>query len=114
MVTNTDFKKHFLLPALIGAAITYGALSLSDDDSQKSEQMAALENRILDLELLLAQKEEALADARFFSAGAVGVADTATQAPSNATSNQATAATNAQPEHASSALVNSDATLDSQ
>jgi hypothetical protein len=115
MVTNTDFKKHFLLPALIGGAITYGALSLSDDDSLKSEQIATLENRILDLELLLEQKEEALADARFFSAGAFGVAGTVTQAPASATNNQAPAATtNAQPEHASSELTNSAATLDSQ
>jgi len=116
MVTNTDFKKHFLLPALIGGAITYGALSLSDDDSLKSEQIATLENRILDLELLLAQKEEALADARFFSSGAFGVADTAAQVPTSATSNQAitAAATNAQPEHTNSELANSTTTLDSQ
>lgn len=114
MVTNSDFKKHLLLPALIGAAITYGALSLTNDDGPQRAQIAALENRILDLELLLAQKEEDLADAHFFSAGAFAVADTSAQAQAGATNNQAAvAATNAQPASAESQL-SSNAAPDSQ
>jgi hypothetical protein len=113
MRTPTDFKKHLLASAALGAALTYGVLTLSDDDSHQREQITALENRILDLELLLAQKEEELADARIFSAGTFGVADTITQQPSGAMNNQATAATNAQLEHSGSAP-NSNAVTDSQ
>lgn len=103
MSIQTDFKKHLLLPALIGATITYGALTLTDDDSLQREQVSALENRILDLELLLAQKEDELADARFFPADAFGVAGASAQAPSLATNSQAAVtATNAQPEHSAS------------
>lgn len=103
MGTPADFKKHLLIPAVLGAALTYGALSLTDDDSLQREQISALENRILDLELLLAQKEEELADARFFSAGAFGVAGTLAPAPSLSTNSQAAvAATNTQPEHSAS------------
>lgn len=103
MGANTDFKKHILLPALIGAAIIYGVLSLTADDSHQREQIGALENRILDLELLLAQKEEELADARFFSAGAF---DTGTLAQPQAkpTKTLATAMTNPQPAQADSEL----------
>ena len=70
MGNNTDFKKHFLVPAFIGAAFTYGVHCLIDNEATQLAQISALENRILDLELLLNQKEEELADARFFSAGA--------------------------------------------
>lgn len=70
MSISTDFTKHFLLPACIGAAMAYGLLVLNADDTLQREQISALESRIVDLELSLAQKEEELADARFFSAGA--------------------------------------------
>jgi hypothetical protein len=106
MSIQTDFKKHLLLPALIGAAITYGALSLLDDESIQREQISALENRILDLELSLAQKEEELADARFFSAGAFGIADTSAQRQTGATNNPAAVAASAQTENADSELSN--------
>jgi len=68
MTITTNFKKHFLLPAFVGAAFTYGALTLTDNDSSQHEHISALENRILDLELLLAQKKEA-PTSRSFSAG---------------------------------------------
>lgn len=100
MGTPANFKKHLLIPAIMGAALTYGALSLIDDDSLQREQITSLENRILDLELSLAQKEEELADARFFSAGAFGVASTSEPAPNLATNQQAAvAAPNTQSEH---------------
>ncbi|MGV8836271.1 HEAT repeat domain-containing protein [Cellvibrio sp.] len=100
MGTPANFKKHLLIPAIMGAALTYGALSLIDDDSLQREQITSLENRILDLELSLAQKEEELADARFFSAGAFGLASTSEPAPNLATNQQAAvAAPNTQSEH---------------
>ncbi|HEY0893192.1 MAG TPA: HEAT repeat domain-containing protein [Cellvibrio sp.] len=113
MSIQTDFKKHLLLPALIGATITYGTLTLIDDDSLQREQVSALENRILDLELLLAQKEDELADARFFSAGVFGAADPSAQSGSGVT-NHAPATVNAQPEPARSELANNAASPDSQ
>lgn len=70
MSTSLFSTRHLLLSAAIGAALAYTALLLSVDDSAQREQVAALENRILDLELLLSQKEDELEDARFFSAGA--------------------------------------------
>lgn len=61
----TEPKRYFLIPALLGAALSYGVLTLvGDDDEGQREQIAALENRILDLELSLVEKEEALARAR--------------------------------------------------
>lgn len=110
MGTNTDFRKHVLLPALVGAAIIYGVLTLTSDASEQREQIGALESRILDLEALLAQKEEELADARFFSAGAFNAAATPVQAQSAATKKQATAAaTNAQPAQAETEVATSTA-----
>lgn len=115
MGISADFKKNFLLPAGIGAAITYGALALTADDSLQREKISALENRILDLELLLTQKEEELTDARFFSASAFGAPDTLALRQPGATKNQSTvAATNTQPEQAESELALSNATPDSQ
>lgn len=114
MGISTDFKKHFLLPACIGAALAYGALTLTADDATQREQISSLENRILDLELLLAQKEEELTDARFFSAGAFDATDTRAQAQPGATKNLSTAATNTQPERAEGELAISAATPDSQ
>lgn len=93
MSISTDFTQYFLLPACIGAAITYGALTLTDDDALQREQISSLENRILDLELSLAQKDEELADARFFSADAFGTADRVAQ-PQSATTKSASAAVN--------------------
>lgn len=59
MATTNHLKKHFLLPAFVGALFTYGALTITTNDSSQREHISALENRIVDLELLLAQKESA-------------------------------------------------------
>lgn len=69
MNTIATSKKIILFPALIGAALTYGALTLMADDSPQREQTAALENRILELELLLSKKEQELASVRAFAFG---------------------------------------------
>jgi len=115
MGANTDFKKHILLPTLIGAAIIYGVLTLTADDSHHREQIAALENRILDLELLLAQKDEELADARFFSAGAFSAANTFEQQQTSATQKQISGAvTSAQPAQTERELVASNTASDNQ
>jgi len=110
MSISNNFTKHFLLPACIGAAITYGVFTLTADDSIQREQISSLENRILDLELSLAQKEEELADARFFSADAF---DTGALAQQHADPTKTTpaAVNEAQPAQADSELVS---TPDSQ
>ena len=97
MRTPTDFKKHLLASAALGAALTYGVLTLSDDDSHQREQITALENRILDLELLLAQKDEDLADARLFSADGFGLSGSSTTTAPVAANDPAAAALS--PEH---------------
>ncbi|HSC66855.1 MAG TPA: hypothetical protein VLC79_04140, partial [Cellvibrio sp.] len=81
--------KYFLLSAAIGAAVSYGALEFAADDSDQRDQIATLENRILDLEQLLAEKEEDLADARFFSAGAFAMDNS--HAPARSTTKAASA-----------------------
>lgn len=65
--------KSILLSAFIGAALTYGALHLANDNSGQREQITRLENRILDLELLLTQKENELDRTREFVFGNVGL-----------------------------------------
>ena len=64
MSNNAGSIKPLLIAAAVGATISWGTLNLTTDDSAQREQIAALEGRILDLELSLAQKEEALANAR--------------------------------------------------
>lgn len=63
--------RNFLIPALAGVLITYGGIALLDDDAQQQAQLhtqvTTLENRILELELSLAQKDEALNRARAFA-----------------------------------------------
>lgn len=59
--------RHILLPALAGALITYGSIALLDDDTPMRAQLSALENRILELELTLAQKDDELSRARAFA-----------------------------------------------
>lgn len=68
---NHSILTH-LLAAIAGVAISYAALTLTADNSQYHEKITTLENKILDLELLqaqnqvlLAQKEEALKNARW-------------------------------------------------
>jgi hypothetical protein len=59
IVSNST--KQFLLAAFIGAALTYGFVYLTEDDySTGQEQLAVLENRIHELDFLLAQKDEEL------------------------------------------------------
>lgn len=112
MSISTDFTKHFLVPACIGAAIACGVLTFTADDSLQREQISALENRILDLEVLLAQKDEELADARFFSTGTFAP-DTLAQQPSEVTTPSA-AINNAPPVQADSDLPHKTTAPDSQ
>jgi hypothetical protein len=67
MNVSTAFKNHPLIPAFIGAALTYGALSLTADNSLERAQIATLENRIQRLESLLTQKENEMNHARSFA-----------------------------------------------
>ncbi len=69
MNTTSQIIKPILLSALVGAALTYGVLRLTADDSLQHQQITALENRILDLESLLTQKEQELNRARAFAFG---------------------------------------------
>lgn len=63
--------RNFFIPALAGALITYTAVALLDDGGHQQarlrQQVTTLENRILELELSLAQKDEALNRARAFA-----------------------------------------------
>lgn len=62
-------KKHFLLSTFIGAAITYGLFTLmADKEFGQNQDIVALENKVQQLEALLAQKNDGLA-----RAGASGV-----------------------------------------
>ena len=97
-----SISKHFLLPACIGAAITYGVLTFTADDTLHREQISSLENRILDLEFSLARKDEELADARFFSAGSFGTNDALAQPQSDMTKTPSPVVNNAQPAPADS------------
>lgn len=114
MSISTHFKKHFLLPASIGAALTYGAFTLTDDDVLQREQITSLESRILDLELLLAQKEEELTDARFFAAGAFDAYGQQQSGAVTSATSPSSAVKKTQPELTGSALAMSEATPDSQ
>lgn len=115
MGNNTDFKKHFLVPAFIGAAFTYGVHCLTDNEATQLAQISALENRILDLELLLNQKEEELADARFFSAGAFAATSQQHKQQQDQHQKQSvTTAENAPPAVSTSAETNTQAVPDNQ
>jgi hypothetical protein len=106
MTITTNFKKHFLLPASIGAALTYGALTVTNNDSIQREHISALESQILDLELLLAQKEGTAAT-RSFAAGTF-----MQQQSAEAKRLSVSAAKNTQSEAANGTLTNSDGILD--
>jgi hypothetical protein len=62
------FNRQFFVPACVGAALSYGVMYLTSDDASQYEQLQAQENQILALEQALAQKEDELADMRFFAA----------------------------------------------
>lgn len=72
MRPSRDFIYRFLLPAGIGAALVFGLQAFVNDDEQQGKQISQLENRILELELQLAQTQTELEDARFFAAGDFG------------------------------------------
>jgi hypothetical protein len=60
-MTISNSTKQFLLAAFIGAAMTYGLVYLTEDEySTDQEQLAVLENRINELDALIAQKDEEL------------------------------------------------------
>lgn len=114
MSTNMDFKKQFLLPSIIGAALTYGTIKLTADDSAQREQIAALEGRILDLELTLSQKEDELKDARFFAAGAFDSFGEQDAGAAKSKETLAAAATKTQPEPLANELTASAVIPDNQ
>lgn len=66
MNITLESAKKILLSAFIGAALTYSALNLTNDDAFQHQQIALLETRVQGLEALLAQKEEELKNAHFF------------------------------------------------
>ncbi|WP_082191349.1 HEAT repeat domain-containing protein [Cellvibrio sp. pealriver] len=57
MRNNSRPIPHYLLAAISGAVMCYAAIALTTDNSLQSEKIIALENKILDLELVLAQKD---------------------------------------------------------
>lgn len=67
MNNNTGSIKPILFAAAAGAVISWGVLSFTADDSIQREQIVNLENRIQDLESLLAQKEKSLDKTRAWS-----------------------------------------------
>lgn len=64
MNNNKNSIVTIIIAVVLGAFISWGTLNLIDDDSTQREHIANLENRILDLELSLEQKEATLAYAR--------------------------------------------------
>lgn len=69
-MTISNSTKQFLLAAFIGAAMTYGLVYLTEDDySTDHEEVTALENRINELDALLAQKDEELTRLRGSGSG---------------------------------------------
>lgn len=64
-----DSTKKILLSAVIGAAVTYGALSLTSNETTQRQQITLLEARIEGLEALLTQKEEQLTNTHFMKLG---------------------------------------------
>jgi HEAT repeat protein len=64
-MTISNSTKQFLLAASLGAVLTYGLVYLTDDNySTEYDQVAVLENRIHELDILLAQKDEELTKLR--------------------------------------------------
>ena len=60
-------KKHLLLAAAVGALMTYVVIHSGADDAETNPKITALENKIIDLEIVLAKKEQELLDARLFA-----------------------------------------------
>lgn len=58
--------KISLLSACVGAAITYGALSLASTEKIQEQKIGVLETRVQGLEELLTQKEKELTNAHLF------------------------------------------------
>jgi hypothetical protein len=70
MNITLESLKISLLSACVGAAITYGALSLTSDEKFQHQKISVLETRVQGLETLLEQKEKELTNAHFFTPGA--------------------------------------------
>ncbi len=64
MSNNAGSIAPLLIAAAIGGALSWGTFGLMSDDSAQLEKVTALESRILDLELALQEKEQALEKAR--------------------------------------------------
>lgn len=60
-------KKHLLLAAAVGALMTYMVIHPGTDDAETNPKITTLENKIIDLEIVLAKKEQELLDARLFA-----------------------------------------------
>jgi hypothetical protein len=73
MSIRKNTKKDLLMAALAGAALTYGALYFTADNSIERDQQLALKQKIQDLELLVAQQENALNSARDFAFNSLAV-----------------------------------------
>jgi hypothetical protein len=85
MNNNTGSIKPILIAAAAGAAISWALLSFTTDDSIQREQIAKLENRILDLEFLLEQKEKSLDKTRTWSWDSVAQGGASESSPSSKT-----------------------------
>lgn len=66
MNITSKSAKTCLLSAFIGAAITFGMMTLTSDETTQRQQISLLEARVGGLETLLSQKEEELKNAHFF------------------------------------------------
>jgi len=66
MNTIIKISPKNMLSALIGATITYCAISLFADNDSEQQRISMLENKVQELELLLAQKDDELVNVRMF------------------------------------------------
>lgn len=67
MNNNKTSITTILISTVSGAFICWSILNITNDESMLRQQVTTLENRILDLELLLVQKEQALIKSREWS-----------------------------------------------
>lgn len=89
------------IAAAVGAALSWGAHSWLADDSAQLQQISALQNKILDLEILLAQQEEALKNNHSLHFGDIKQTPSMAQTTSS-TPRQVTASTAEGTEHIAS------------
>jgi hypothetical protein len=92
MPNERNSMLHSVIAACLGVAVTFAAIHPTRDESSSNQQIAKLENRIRNLEHLLAQKERALKTSNSWSFDAVEKATSnVTPATSNAPSLSASA-----------------------